>query len=68
MSMRREASVAAAIVALGLVLAFAAPGFFARDNLSDLGRQSGDDLVAERYEKFRRIGVFEEGSVPARGA
>jgi ribose/xylose/arabinose/galactoside ABC-type transport system permease subunit len=36
MSHRREASVAAAIVALGLVLAFAAPGFFARDNLSDL--------------------------------
>jgi rhamnose transport system permease protein len=33
---RREVSVAAAIVALGLVLAFAAPGFFARDNLSDL--------------------------------
>jgi acetyl-CoA carboxylase carboxyl transferase subunit alpha len=39
-----------------------------RDNLGDLGRQSGDDLVAERYEKFRRIGAFEEGSVPARGA
>ncbi len=39
-----------------------------RDNLRDLGRQSGDDLVAERYEKFRRIGAFEEGSVPARGA
>jgi acetyl-CoA carboxylase carboxyl transferase subunit alpha len=39
-----------------------------RDNLSDLGRQSGDDLVAERYEKFRRIGAFEEGSAPARGA
>ncbi len=36
MSMRREASVALAIVALGLVLALAAPGFFARDNLSDL--------------------------------
>lgn len=36
MSMRREASVAVAIVALGLVLAFAAPGFFARDNLGDL--------------------------------
>jgi rhamnose transport system permease protein len=36
MSHRREVSVAAAIVALGLVLAFAAPGFFARDNLSDL--------------------------------
>ena len=36
MSMRREASVALAIVALGLVLALAAPGFFARDNLNDL--------------------------------
>ena len=36
MSNRREASVALAIVALGLVLAVAAPGFFARDNLSDL--------------------------------
>ena len=36
MSMRREASVALAIVALGLVLAVAAPGFFARDNLNDL--------------------------------
>ena len=33
---RREVSVALAIVALGLVLAVAAPGFFARDNLSDL--------------------------------
>jgi rhamnose transport system permease protein len=36
MSHRREASVAAAIVALCLVLALVAPGFFARDNLSDL--------------------------------
>src|SRR5687768_5110611 len=36
MSMRREASVALAIVALGLALALAAPGFFARDNLNDL--------------------------------
>jgi rhamnose transport system permease protein len=36
MSHRREASVAAAIVALGFVLALVAPGFFARDNLSDL--------------------------------
>ncbi len=36
MSMRREASVALAIVALGFVLALAAPGFFARDNLNDL--------------------------------
>ena len=33
---RREASVAAAIVALGGVLAVASPGFFARDNLTDL--------------------------------
>jgi rhamnose transport system permease protein len=36
MSHRREVSVAAAIVALGLALAVAAPGFFARDNLSDV--------------------------------
>jgi rhamnose transport system permease protein len=33
---RREVSVALAIVALGLVLALVAPGFFARDNLNDL--------------------------------
>src|SRR5687768_14602162 len=33
---RREASVAGAVVALGLVLAVASPGFFARDNLIDL--------------------------------
>jgi rhamnose transport system permease protein len=33
---RREASVAAAIVALGGVLAVVSPGFFARDNLTDL--------------------------------
>lgn len=33
---RREASLALVIVALGLVLAVAAPGYFARDNLSDL--------------------------------
>lgn len=33
---RREASVAAAIVALGAVLAVVSPGFFARDNLTDL--------------------------------
>jgi len=36
MTHRREASVALAIVTLGLVLAAVAPGFFARDNLSDL--------------------------------
>ena len=33
---RREASVAGAVIALGLVLAAVTPGFFARDNLSDL--------------------------------
>jgi len=38
-----------------------------RENLGELSGQSGDDLVAGRYEKFRRIGAFEEGSVPARG-
>ncbi len=34
--MRREASVAVAIAALALVLAFVAPGYFARENLVDL--------------------------------
>ena len=38
-----------------------------RNNLRDLGRLSGEDLVAGRYEKFRRIGAFEEASVPTRG-
>jgi acetyl-CoA carboxylase carboxyl transferase subunit alpha len=38
-----------------------------RENLRDLAGQSGDDLVAGRYEKFRRIGAFEEGSTSARG-
>src|SRR5687767_8818845 len=33
---RREASVAGAVVALGVVLALVSPGFFARDNLIDL--------------------------------
>jgi rhamnose transport system permease protein len=33
---RREASVAGAVVALGLVLAVVSPGFFARDNFTDL--------------------------------
>src|SRR5215831_11363952 len=39
-----------------------------RENLRELGQQSGDDLVAGRYEKFRRIGAFEEASIPVRGA
>jgi acetyl-CoA carboxylase carboxyl transferase subunit alpha len=38
-----------------------------RENLRELAQQSADDLVAGRYEKFRRIGAFEETSVPARG-
>jgi len=38
-----------------------------RGNLRDLAGLSGEDLVAGRYEKFRRIGAFEEASVPARG-
>src|SRR4029453_9499391 len=33
---RREVSVAAAILALGALLGFAAPGYFSRENLSDL--------------------------------
>ena len=43
---RREASVALAIVALGAVLAFAAPGFFARDNLADVFMANVPVLIA----------------------
>ncbi len=39
-----------------------------RGNLRDLAGLSGEDLVAGRHEKFRRMGAFEETSVPARGA
>ena len=28
---------------------------------------SPDDLVTDRYEKFRKIGAFEEASVPGAG-
>ena len=35
-----------------------------RDHLRPLASMSPDDLVAERYEKFRRIGAFEESSAP----
>ena len=38
-----------------------------REELRDLTSQSREDLVAGRYEKFRRIGAFEEGAMPARG-
>jgi acetyl-CoA carboxylase carboxyl transferase subunit alpha len=39
-----------------------------RERLRELSGRSGEDLVAGRYEKFRRIGAFEEASVPAHGA
>ena len=35
-----------------------------REHLRRLASMSPDDLVAERYEKFRRMGAFEEASVP----
>ena len=35
-----------------------------REHLRPLASMSLDDLVAERYDKFRRIGAFEEASVP----
>ena len=35
-----------------------------RDHLSDLAGKSRDALVTERYEKFRRLGAFEETSTP----
>ena len=35
-----------------------------REHLRPLASMSPDDLVAERYEKFRRIGAFEEASAP----
>ncbi len=36
------------------------------EQLDDLARKSPDTLVAERHDKFRRIGVFEEDSLPLR--
>jgi acetyl-CoA carboxylase carboxyl transferase subunit alpha len=35
-----------------------------REHLRPLVSMSPDDLVADRYEKFRKIGAFEEASVP----
>ena len=37
-----------------------------REHLRPLASMTPDDLVADRYEKFRKIGAFEEASVPAR--
>jgi acetyl-CoA carboxylase carboxyl transferase subunit alpha len=36
------------------------------EHLGELRSKSPDSLVRERYEKFRRIGVFEEESLPGR--
>jgi acetyl-CoA carboxylase carboxyl transferase subunit alpha len=36
------------------------------EHLGELRTKSPDSLVRERYEKFRRIGVFEEESLPVR--
>ncbi len=38
-----------------------------REELAALAGRSADALVTERYEKFRRIGAFEETATPARG-
>jgi rhamnose transport system permease protein len=46
LSTRREISVALAIAALALILAVAAPGFFARDNLADLFLANMPVLIA----------------------
>lgn len=32
--------------------------------LRDLSQLSTDDMLEKRYEKFRRMGVFEEGQGP----
>lgn len=37
-----------------------------RDHLGDLAGRAGEALVADRQEKFRRMGAFEEASVPRR--
>jgi acetyl-CoA carboxylase carboxyl transferase subunit alpha len=39
-----------------------------REHLRPLASMSPDDLVTERYDKFRRIGAFEEASAPSAGA
>ena len=37
-----------------------------RAQLAALAELSGDALVNDRYEKFRRIGAWEEAASPAR--
>jgi len=36
-----------------------------RRNLTELGRLSGDELVDDRYERFRQLGVFLENEAAA---
>ncbi len=36
------------------------------DHLAALSRLGPDALVTDRYERFRRIGAFEENSLPTR--
>src|SRR5712664_1324686 len=38
-----------------------------REHLRPLASMSPDDLVTDRYEKFRKIGAFDEASVPGAG-
>jgi acetyl-CoA carboxylase carboxyl transferase subunit alpha len=38
-----------------------------RAQLDELAPKSGATLISERYDKFRRMGVFEEASVPGTG-
>ena len=35
-----------------------------REQLSTLRAKSADELIVERYDKFRRMGAFEEASAP----
>jgi len=35
-----------------------------REQLRALRAKSPDELIAERYDKFRRMGAFEEASAP----
>ena len=37
-----------------------------REHLTALARLDSDALLTDRYEKFRRIGAFEESTIPAR--
>ncbi len=39
-----------------------------REHLRPLASMSPDDLVTDRYEKFRKIGAFDEASVPGAGS